>query len=173
LWNKNDFFHVLGLPFSLKWNKLIEEHKKLLLVSVHIQNTKRDYSLFNLEKQFKMNALVVEDDYVNYLYLKELLNSVGVTVLRAVTISEAIIGSSAKSTVDLLFINISLTCDSRNTSIEYLKEAYSVPAVAIDGGDKGNIGNNDWMRWADGIFKLDTDIEYFSELITDLLKRPN
>jgi CheY-like chemotaxis protein len=117
-------------------------------------------------------VLVIEDDYVNYLLISEMLSGSNIHISRALSLDDAIKQKERFHFINLLIINISLTCGAQRSAIDFLKEAYSVPVLVVDSGDRRNIRYKEIVDWADGILDLNIDSEYYIETISDMLGVP-
>ena len=138
-----------------------------------IQDKTQDY-IYKKENALvirKYNVLVVEEDYVNYLFVKEVLSALKLKVIRAITLEDAILHPPMNQSIDLLIVNISLTCAAQMSVINFLREIYSVPVVVVDGDDENCVRYQEIVDWVDGIISLNTDTEHFAETIYDMLNK--
>ena len=123
----------------------------------------------NLLKTFQFRVLVIEDDYVSFLLLNEMLSSLDISVIRLNTLEEALQEKGLCQSVNLIIINISLTCTARIGAIECLRNIYDVPVIVADGNEQKGFRYEEMVEWADGVLSLSDDKDYFSETISDML----
>jgi response regulator RpfG family c-di-GMP phosphodiesterase len=123
------------------------------------------------EEAPQCKVLVIDDDYVNFLYISEILGSINIKTLRVISIDQAFADSIEYKNIDLLIISVSLALTSSEELINYIRRLYSAPVLFIDNGEHGNYGNKEIVEWADGIISFNTDTEHFSEIIADMLNK--
>jgi hypothetical protein len=116
-----------------------------------------------------IHSLIIEDDYVNYLFLIEGLKGVGVDFSRTFSLKEALLQRDVFLDIDLIIINISLTWKAQKSAVEYLKKVYSVPVLVVGRGEFSHFRYQEIVEWADGIISINTDAEQIIETISDML----
>lgn len=76
--------------------------------------------------------LIIEDDYTNYLFLKEVLINTGIKILRAISSEQTIEYLSSKKKIDLIIMNINIYGDKVHKNISEIKKfSLYTPIIAI------------------------------------------
>jgi putative two-component system response regulator len=114
--------------------------------------TPTDYLENNLEinttLKMKFNwhnktLLVIEDDYVSFLYLKDLLSTTRIKIKRAISIKQALDILASGLKIDLIIINVSILGENILKSILEIKSYNQlVPIIAITDQYSADIQNN-------------------------------
>jgi CheY-like chemotaxis protein len=78
-----------------------------------------------------MRILLVEDEEVNYIYIKELLENTGINLIRVVTAEEAIQICSTDDSIDLIMMDMRLPGINGFDATRLIKKIKkSVPIIA-------------------------------------------
>ena len=86
--------------------------------------------------------LIVEDDYVNYLYLHEILSGVDTCLIRAVTLQEAFDMITAAIGIDLIIINTGMPGNESCRSVRRMKMLWPAIRIIAITGTACNTKNN-------------------------------
>lgn len=133
----------------------------------------KTYGQSNIHKYNSLcnkTVLVVEDDYVNFLLIKEIFESAKMQVRRAISINDAVDSVLLHSNVDLIIINNSLTWSAHSEIIHYLKEEYSVPVVVMIGNKaEENSRSQKVVDWVDCALTINSDFEMLFEAVSELV----
>lgn len=120
------------------------------------------------------NILIVEEDYVNFLLLKDIFSSTGCQVIRTINIDVAVEYVLMKNNVDLIIVNNSLTCGTQSEIVHYLKKEYSVPVVVmIEESAGGSSRFQKVVEWVDCAVSIDSDSDSLIEIFSELTNRHN
>jgi DNA-binding response OmpR family regulator len=78
--------------------------------------------------------LIIEDDYVSYLYLKDALSDTKIKIKRAVSIEQAQNIMAAKNRIDLIIVNVNILGKNIYKSILEIKSYNQlIPIIAVTG----------------------------------------
>jgi DNA-binding response OmpR family regulator len=78
--------------------------------------------------------LIIEDDYVSYLYLKDALSDTKIKIKRAVSIKQAQNMLAAKNRIDLIIVDVNILGKNIYKSILEIKSYNQlIPIIAITG----------------------------------------
>ncbi len=106
-------------------------HQVMFLAQERLLNSINSVLLERKTVLSRKKVLVIEEDYVNYLLIEELILSAGGNVYRVLDINEAVDFLGSIHHIDLIVINISLILATQNEIVHYLKKEYSVPVVVV------------------------------------------
>jgi DNA-binding NtrC family response regulator len=82
------------------------------------------------------NMIIIDDDYVNYIYLKDLLFRTNVTLKRATSLHQSYRHMKSFGKVDLILINMNIQGDGNCEGLKMLKRMY--PGIPVIGITKSN-----------------------------------
>jgi CheY-like chemotaxis protein len=102
--------------------------------------SERPHPVFNWKNK---RILIVEDDYVNYLYFHEILSGANACLLRAVSLQEAFDMITSAIRFDLLIINTSIPGNENCRSIKRIKMLWPDLRVIAIAGCECNVRNID------------------------------
>lgn len=76
--------------------------------------------------------LFIDDDYVNFLYFRELLEGTGAEIIRAISVSQAIYKLKYAEEIKMVFISAVFAESFNYAIIRFLKDKFSfIPVVTI------------------------------------------
>jgi DNA-binding response OmpR family regulator len=76
--------------------------------------------------------LIIEDDYVSYLYLKDVLSNTRIKIKRAVSVKQAQTLLASKNKIDLIIVNVNILGKNIYKSILEIKSFNQlIPIIAI------------------------------------------
>jgi CheY-like chemotaxis protein len=116
--------------------------------------------------------LFIEDDYVNYLYFKELLSEAGWSILRALTLSQALHLFTVNSNIGLVVLSASLPENINNEVLRFLKSKYPfLPIITIINNNLEYSEDRCLLAVSDTCVNHHTDSAHFIEVIKEFLEK--
>jgi response regulator RpfG family c-di-GMP phosphodiesterase len=115
--------------------------------------------------------LFIDDEYVNYLYFSELLNSTSVEIIQAISLSQAIHWLNSQTEIKIIFISAAFAESFNDSVIRLLKEKYTtIPIIFIEDDLPGRKSKK-CHQWERGYF-IDRyiDSDHLTETIIDVLE---
>jgi len=96
------------------------------------QNLKINTSVNMKFNWHNKTLLIIEDDYVSYLYLKDVLSETKIKIKRAVSVKQAQKFLASKIKIDLIIINVNILGENIYKSILEIKRYNQlIPIIAI------------------------------------------
>ena len=113
--------------------------------------------------------LIVEDDYVNYLYFHEILSGANACLIRAVSLQEAFDMITSAIRFDLLIINTSIPGNENCRSIKRMKMLWpDLRVIAIAGCDCNGRNKNCYQAGCDTLVHQHIDCIEMMSAVDDL-----
>ncbi|MBN1791496.1 MAG: response regulator [Bacteroidales bacterium] len=113
--------------------------------------------------------LIVEDDYVNYLYFHEILSGANACLIRAVSLKEAFDMITSVIRFDLLIINTSLPGNENCRSIKRMKMLWpDIRIIAIAGCDCNGRNRNCYQAGCDTLINQHIDCNEMMSVVDEL-----
>lgn len=114
--------------------------------------------------------LIVEDDYVNYLYFHEILSGVNACLIRAVSLQEAFDMITSAIRFDLLIINTSIPGNENCRSIKRMKMLWpDLRIIAIASRDCNGRNKNCYQAGCDTLVNQHIDYSEMMSVVDELL----
>jgi len=122
------------------------------------------------QKVNNKNILLIEEEYVNFLYIKELLGCLDYNVIRTISLEQAMRRAFLNTGFDLVIISSSLIINepSQNKFNE-LKKLSGTWVFALDHDDEIRVNSYDY-QWIDGVLSLSSDVGHFNEILMDKIE---
>lgn len=130
----------------------------------------KDMKSYRVDQKDCKTILFIEDDYVNYLYFKELLKNSNSIYIRTISLSQAINILTNTGMVSLIILSASLSENKNNSVLRQIKSKYkNIPIITII---DDNIQQSDieYLRTEGDIYiNKYTDQDHFMAVMADLL----
>ncbi len=118
----------------------------------------------------KREILIIEEEYVNFLFLSEVFTSLNCNVTRVASLDGAVDVLEGSVKPDLIVFNDSLSRSVKGL-INFLKKEYAVPVVAVVEDEKYRMsGFQDLVLWTDCIVPNISDAVFFQETMAEFLE---
>lgn len=115
--------------------------------------------------------LIVEDDYVNYLYLHEILTGVETCLIRAVTLQEAFDMITAVTGIDLIILNTGMPGNENCRSVKRMKMLWpAIRIIAIAGTVCNGIHNHCHPSGCDALISYRLEGEDMLFVVGEVMK---
>jgi vacuolar-type H+-ATPase subunit F/Vma7 len=116
------------------------------------------------------SILLIEDDYVNYLYLKDLLSGIGVNLIRAIDLKQALRSLTVSINIKIILLSASITENISDKEFEFLRRRYAyLPLILIIPKNYESAGINSLKSKCDSCINLPTDRSYIIEAIQEFV----
>ncbi len=105
----------------------------MLTPTYYLENNLEINTMVDLKFNWqKKTILVIEDDYVSYLFLKDLLSATRIKIKRAISIKQSLDILASKARINLIIVDVSLLGANIYKSILEIKSQNQlVPIIAI------------------------------------------
>jgi len=122
----------IGINTSIHPNTVFLTNK-MLTPSYYLENNPEINTMVNIKFNWQTKTLlVIEDDYVSYLFLKDLLSTTRIKIKRAISIKQSLDILASKARINLIIINVNLLGANIYKSILEIKSYNQlVPIIAI------------------------------------------
>ena len=116
------------------------------------------------------SILYIEDDYVNYLYFKDLLLATHINLRRAINLKQALHILTVSSDINLIALSLTLTDNINNVVLEYIRAKYPyLPLILINSTNIDLTNINTLKSRYDTCINLHTDSSHLIEAIQEML----
>ena len=118
--------------------------------------------------------LIIEEDYANFLFLKEVLSDTGIKIIRAISLKQASEYLTTEKKINIIIMNINICGNKIHRSISEIKRysAY-IPIIAITGQDSIDIESECIEAGCDTFIYRHIDMFQLLNTIDELLDKSN
>jgi CheY-like chemotaxis protein len=135
-----------------------------------LSNTKKQI----LNELNKNTVLFIDDDYVNFLYFRELLSEAAETVIRAVSLTQVIQKLTVNKNICAIVLSESLPENFNNIALRYLKAKFpNIPVISIMDDHNRNLETELLNAGAELCINRYTDHDHFGEVFFEVLSIPD
>ncbi len=110
----------------------------MLLTSVDKSNRER-FGILTESFSFNWNGkkvLIIEDDYVNYLYVRDILSQTKIIIKRAISLNQLYSQYRSFEKIDLIIINLNIEDNQDCDGVRMIKQLHpQIPVIGITGYD--------------------------------------
>jgi len=119
----------------------------------------------------RISVLFIDDDYVNYLYFKELLNESVKNIYRAVSLSQAIEKLSSGNNFQIIFLSASLPENFNNFALQYIKKRFpKLPVITLLDSQCRNLESDMLKAGSEMCISRYTDQEHIIDAFYEVLE---
>jgi DNA-binding NtrC family response regulator len=131
----------------------------------------KDITNYLIDHQDYRTILYIDDDYVNFLYIKDLLKNTNSVLIQAVSLSHALHTLAVNSRLSLIVLSDSLSENSDNFMQNEIKSRYPYIPIMIVVNDNTLQSDIEYLKSGGYIFiNWHTDHDHLIEVITELLR---
>lgn len=118
--------------------------------------------------------LIIEEDYTNYLFIKEVLSDTKIKIIRAISLNQAREYLETEKLIDVIIMNIDICRNKISKSISEIKKynAYT-PVIAITGQDSTDSEIESIEAGCDTFIYRHIDMFQLLNTIDELLDKSN
>ena len=118
--------------------------------------------------------LIIEEDYANFLFIKEVLSDTGIKIIRAISLKQAGEFLTTEKNINIIIMNISICGRKIYRSISDIKKYSSyIPIIAITGQDSIDIESECIEAGCDTFIYRHIDMFQLLNTIDELLDKSN
>ncbi len=132
---------------------------------------KKSFYSYKTVRNTIFQILIIEDDYVNFLILEEMLSEIGISCQRVNTITDATLLCKFDSHFDAIIIGEKESCPIYKETVCFLHRKYKAPILVLMDREENEQYPHAEYEWIDGIILNNYDPDYFKELIEDILSQ--
>ena len=114
--------------------------------------------------------VLLDDEYVNYLYFNEMLTGTSFRIIRAITLEQALVKITQSNDVKAIVVSCSTIGNNGADAIRVIKHLFTdLPVIAIIDSDIFQNHSNCHFAGADTYLNRHTNREHLVEIMEDLL----
>lgn len=128
-------------------------------------NVLTDERLMGLKEK---SVLFIDDDYVNFLYYKEMISDIAPKIIRTISLQQAMQKLVCDADICLIVLSASLPDNHQNFALKYLKAQYPyIPVIILLSSHSRQSESEFLLAGADTCINHHTNHDHFTEILLE------